>query len=53
MIDKRTAPFMAVVRRAATHSDPLRVEVAVALTLDQWRARKAEHGESEPGDLPL
>jgi hypothetical protein len=53
MIDRRSPPFMAVVRRAATHADPLRVEVAVTLTLDQWRARKAEEKDGETGDLPL
>jgi hypothetical protein len=51
MIEKRAAPFMAAVRRAATHADPSRVDVIMALTLDQWRAGKAE--KSEPGDLPL
>jgi hypothetical protein len=53
MIGKRTPPFMAVVRRAATHADPLRVEVSVALTLDQWRAGKSADVERGPGDLPI
>jgi hypothetical protein len=35
VLEKHAPPFMAVVRRAATRVDPLRVEVAMALTLEK------------------
>lgn len=52
-LEKRTPPFMAIVRRAATHEDPLRVEVAMALTLEKWRSGKVDREGPDPQDLPL
>lgn len=53
MIEKKDPPFMAAVRRIVTHADPLRVEVAMLLTLDQWRTGTAKNAKGGPGNPPL